>query len=136
MARLTEIYTCDEKCGRDSGKQFFITEMPPPDALDWGYRAALILVNAGINIPDNAMGYGMMSVVSASISGMTGRIDWQALKPLLDELMECVQIIPDTKSQNVRRGLILDDIDEPLTIAKLQKEVFTLHAGFLMGGGQ
>jgi hypothetical protein len=130
MARLTKLFTADEKCGRDSGKQFFITEMPAAQSEDWGFRAGLLLVNAGVNIPKNAQKLGMMAVLSASISNIAGNLDWYALKPLLDELMGCVKIIPDPKNSTVMRDLIGDDIEEPLTRAKLKKEALMLHLDF------
>jgi len=132
MARLTKLYTCDDKCGRDSGKQFLITEMPAAQSEDWGYRAILCLLNAGIDIPKNAQKLGMMAVVSAVFSKTVGNIDYHSLKPLLNELLDCIKIIPDPKQPNVIRELIQDDIEEPVTLAKLRKEALMLHLDFLI----
>jgi hypothetical protein len=131
MARLTKTFICDEKCGRDSGKHFFITEMPAAMSEEWGYRAMLVLINAGIDIPKNAQKMGMMAVLSAVLTKTVGNIDYSALKPLLDELLSCIKIIPDIKNQLVMRELIPDDIEEPLTLAKLRKEALMLHLDFL-----
>jgi hypothetical protein len=48
----------------------------------------------------------------------------------MDELMECVQILPNPERPEIVRQLIDEDIEEVLTIFKLQKEVLMLHLGF------
>ena len=134
MARLTETITCDSSWGRDAGKVFLVTEMPAAQSEDWGFRAVLVLINAGINIPQNAQKMGMMALMSASVSNIAGNVDWLSLKPLMDELMGCVQIIPDAKFPNVVRSIIPDDIEEPLTRAKLKKTALMMHINFLLPG--
>jgi hypothetical protein len=136
MARLTQTFTCDESFGRDSGKAFFITEMPAEQSEDWGCRALLAMVNAGVKIPASAQGMGMMAIASSSLTDLTKGVSWTALKPLLNELMECVQYIPDPKNTKVMRELIADDIEEPLTRLKLKKEVFMMHISFFLPGDQ
>jgi hypothetical protein len=54
-------------------------------------------------------------------------------EPLLDELLTCVEFMPDPARPEVVRSLIDDDIEEVATIFKLQKEVLALHVDFLKG---
>ncbi|MEG4669546.1 hypothetical protein UXP85_25165, partial [Enterobacter cloacae] len=52
-------------------------------------------------------------------------------RPLLDELMKCVQAVPNPADQNIKRPLIDDDTEEVMTRLKLRGEVFKLHVDFL-----
>ena len=58
------------------------------------------------------------------------KVSFQAAKPLLAEMMTCVQIKP---SPSVTRALIEDDIEEVATLLTLRKEVFNLHLSFFTG---
>jgi len=62
--------------------------------------------------------------------GMLTKVDPVDAKPLLDELMKCVKIIPDPSNRNIVRSLVDSDIEEVSTRLKLRAEVFKLHVGF------
>jgi len=57
------------------------------------------------------------------------KIPFEAAKPLLDEMMGCVQIVP---SPNVKRPLIEDDIEEVKTRLMLRKAIWDLHMDFFL----
>ena len=57
------------------------------------------------------------------------KIPFESAKPLLDEMMTCVQIMP---SSNVKRKLIEEDIEEVSTRLKLRKEIWDLHISFFL----
>ncbi|HEY6019609.1 MAG TPA: hypothetical protein VIY48_06835, partial [Candidatus Paceibacterota bacterium] len=70
------------------------------------------------------------AVISSAFEAI-GKLQYERAKPLLDRMMECVQIIPDPSKPNVVRSLIDDDIEEVSTRLMLRKETFQLHASFL-----
>ena len=97
--------------GRDQGKEFLITEMSATQAENWAFRVILAIGNAGIEIPDNLAAQGMAGLMAVGYMNLL-KIPFDAAKPLLDEMMGCVQIVP---SANIKRPLIEDDIEEVKT---------------------
>ena len=130
MARKESSFTAET--GRDKGKQFLITEMPASQAEGWAIKAILAIGNAGIEIPENLASQGMAGLMAVGYMNLL-KIPFEAAKPLLDEMMSCVQIIP---SQNVKRALIEDDIEEVKTRLLLRKAVWDLHMDFFLGESQ
>ena len=118
--------------GRDKGKRFKITEMSASRAEDWGIRAMLALAHSGVDIGD-LDGTGMAGLAVLGVQAL-GKLDFYEAKPLLDEMFECVQFMPNEKDGNVVRQLIDDDIEEVATRLKLRAEVFQLHMGFSSAG--
>ena len=57
------------------------------------------------------------------------KIPFDAAKPLLDEMMTCVQIIP---SANIKRKLVEEDIEEVATRLQLRKAIWNLHMDFFL----
>lgn len=112
--------------GRDKGKTYVITEMPASKAERWAARGLAALLSAGVDVPDNVMAAGAQAVAHFGLS-IFSRMDFDAAQPLLDEMMECVEIQP---SPGVTRRLIEDDIEELVTRIYLRKEVFQLILGF------
>ena len=130
MARKESSFVAD--IGRDKGKQFLITEMSASQAENWAIKAILAVGNAGIEIPDNLASQGMAGLMAVGYMNLL-KIPFEAAKPLLDEMMSCVQIIP---SANVKRPLIEDDIEEVQTRLKLRKAIWDLHMDFFLGESQ
>lgn len=128
MARKTALVTIDAR-GRDKGKTFVLTELPTAESEEWAGRALFALLNAGVDIPDNIAEAGLAGLMAMGIKAIT-KLPFDAAKPLLDKMMECVQIQP---SAGVVRGLIPDDIEEVSTMFKLRKEVWNLHTDFFTG---
>lgn len=128
MARKEIFYTVDTK-GRDLGKVFFIREMSATQAEWWAIRAGMAMARSGTEMPDNFADMGIAAMAGTGLK-MVSQIPAAEAKPLLDELMECVQCVPDASNQSIKRKLIDDDIEEIATRLKLRMEVFKLHVDF------
>jgi hypothetical protein len=120
--------------GRDRGKMFLLTEMSARRAEEWGTRAFLALARSGVDIPDYAEGSGMASLAAIGLRAL-GRIAFDEARPLMDEMMRCIKIVPDPSKPAFIRDLLDDggdgdDIEEVMTRAWLKSEVFELHTGF------
>jgi hypothetical protein len=115
--------------GRDKGKVFYLTEMPPFQTERWATRAFLALAKSGVSIPDDIVSSGFAGLVTLGVEALAG-INYFDLEPLLEEMLQCVQIIPNPQNPEVKRSDIHCDIEEVSTILKLRKEVFNLHANF------
>lgn len=115
--------------GRDQGKTYLLTEMPASQAERWAIRALMSLAKSGLEIPDNAQEMGMAAIAAMGFTALAN-IPFEDAGPLLDEMMACVQIIPDPARPQVVRPLIEDDIEEVRTRLMLRRDVFDLHTGF------
>lgn len=129
MARK-EIYHTVETKGRDKGKMFFITEMPASQAEWWAIRAGMAMAKGGVNLPDNFSDLGMAGMAKVGLE-MVARIPPEEARPLLDELMSCVQCVPNAADKSIKRQLIESDIEEVSTRLKIRAEVLKLHVDFL-----
>ncbi len=127
MARKTATVTISAE-GRDKGKVFILTELSAYEAEDWAGRALFALMNAGVKIPDNIAEAGLAGVAAMGLKAIA-KLPFDSAKPLLDKMMECIQIQP---SPAVTRALIPDDIEEVATLLQLRKQVLGLHMDFSM----
>lgn len=129
MARKTANYTATD--GRDAGKRFIITEMSAAASEDWALRVMLALVKNNVDLPEGALDQGMAGLASMGVSALGG-INIEDARPLLAEMLLCVQIQPnpDPTKTHFMRALIEDDIEEVVTRLKLRKEVLNLHVDF------
>lgn len=129
MARKTAIITIDSP-GRDLGKVFEITEMSATRAEKWATRALLALLKSGIEIPDDIASAGLAGVAAMGIRAFGG-LDFADAEPLLQEMLNCVVLIPDPSRPQVKRPIRTDDdIEEVATLLRLREEVLSLHLGF------
>lgn len=119
-----------DRPGRDQGKVFVITEMSAAASEEWAGRALFAMMNAGVEIPDDIASAGLAGIAAMGLASLT-KMPFDAAKPLLDEMMTCVQVSP---SPTVTRRLIDDDIEEVATRLTLRREVFNLHIGFFTDG--
>jgi hypothetical protein len=126
--RKTSIYT-ETADNRDKGKVFKLEEMSADQAEAWALKAFFAIMNAGIDVPDNLADLGFAGIATAGLNAL-GKVDYETARPLLDEMMTCVQIIPDPAKPNVARALFPGDIEEVATKLKLRKAVFDLHVAF------
>lgn len=127
MARkILNVTISDE--GRDKDKVFVLTEMPASQAERWAARALFALMNSGVTIPDNIASTGLAGIAALGIKAL-GRLPFELAEPLLDEMFECVKIMPNPE---VTRALIEDDIEEMKTRIQLRKEIFNLHTSFFI----
>lgn len=128
MARKETFYTQDA-AGRDQGKVFHITEMSASQAEWWALRALMAMGRSGVEVPDNMRDMGMAALAVEGLKAVS-RIPPEEARPLLDELMGCVQYVPNPADRSVKRPLIESDIEEVATRLKLRAEVFKLHVDF------
>ena len=131
MARNTAIVTITED-GRDQGKKFLVTEMSAAGAEFWAVRALMALARSGLDIPDNIVARGAAAMASFGFRALAAASPVDA-KMLMDELMGCVQIMPDPANPSVVRPVKFDgDVEELMTLLRLKKEAFSLIFGFFL----
>lgn len=118
-----------DRDNRDAGKLFFITEMGAVQSEKWATRALLAMASGGIDIPPEVLRMGMGAVLAAGFRSLM-TMAFADAEPLLDEMMQCVSIIPDPKRKDVTRPLDDEDIDEVSTLLLLRSEIVELHTGF------
>ena len=128
-----EVTVVIETPGRDAGKIFRIRELPASQAEAWGTRLVLALSKAGVEVPEGFFSMGMAGVAAMGLKAMGG-LSWDVAKPLLDEMLTCVQIQPSAANPTVVRALIEDDIEEVATRVRLRDEVIATHTGFSIRG--
>jgi len=131
MARKTIDFSAS--VGRDKGKVFRITEMPASQAEKWAAKVFLAMGQSGVEIPDNVAALGLVGLVSYGDNSLI-KISFPLAEPILDEMMECVQIIPNPSNPNIIRKLMEEDIEEVLTRFMLRKEIMRLHTDFFEDG--
>lgn len=115
--------------GRDAGKTYLLTEMSASRAEKLAARALLALTRAGVDIPDDLLELGFSALVALGLRQF-GKLAYEDAEPLLDEMLGCVQFVPDVGKMMVTRPLIEDDIEELATRLFLRSEVVALHVGF------
>lgn len=126
MALKEQIVTITA-AGRDKGKHYLITEADPFRTEAWCTRAMFAAMNAGVDIPENIANAGLAGVVALGAKAL-GLVPYDAAKPLLDEMLTCVQY---KVKDGITRPLGFDgDIEEVSTILFLRKEIVTLHTDF------
>lgn len=128
--RKTLNVTIEADGGRDAGKVFVLTEMPAIQAEKWALKIFLALGHAGVSIPDNITEMGVGGLVYIGAQALRG-LYWQDAEPILDEMMQYFQIMPDPKKPTVVRSLVDDDIEEISTFLYLRKKYLFLNIGFL-----
>lgn len=130
MRRTKNVTVLEE--GRDKGKVFLVTEMDADRAEEWAIRALLLLTAGGATLPDGV--HGMAGIAAAGYEAL-GRLKFDDVKPLLDQMFECVQYVHDPKQppQALRTG-VNAQIEDVATRLMLRKEVFALHTDFLQAG--
>lgn len=129
--RKTSTFTAT--IGRDAGKTFKLTELSADAAERWAMRAFFALMNAGVEVPDDISTLGVAGIAQMGIKALA-RVPFEAAEPLLDEMMGCVQIVPDVNKPAVVRALFDGDIEEVTTRLKLREAVIDLHIDFLKTG--
>jgi hypothetical protein len=132
VPRKTATIVIDAK-GRDQGKRFLLTEMPTSVGERWALRAFMAMVQSGVDLPEGIEFSGLVGLATIALKSLSA-IPYTEAEPLLAEMMECVQIIPDPSRPMVYRPLIEDDIEEIATRFKLRSEVIELHTGFSVAG--
>lgn len=113
-------------------KVFLITEWDAATAERWGMSMMLALNRSAGEIPMDLSGIGMEGVAVLGINTfLRGNIQAAEILPLLDQLLDCVQIVRDPKHPEVATALASpDDIEEVATRLWLRSQVIELHTGF------
>lgn len=127
MALKTKQITIEN--GRDKGRVFLITEMSAAHADNWAMRALIALANGGVDLGGLSPQQGMMGMVGVALDAL-GRLKADDAIPLLNELLDCVQIIPEG-GQPRPLNMDFNDVEDFTTLWRLRKEVFALHTDFL-----
>jgi hypothetical protein len=129
MARHTLVYIINED-NRDRGKTFLITEMPARKAESWAMRAIIALMANNADLPEGFEHAGMAGMAEVGMRALTG-LKWDVVEPLMEEMMQCVEYIPDPSKMYRKRKIIDEDIEEIMTRINLRAEVWKLHTDFL-----
>lgn len=129
MARSVVNYTVTDD-NRDKGKTFVLTEMSASKAESWAMRAILALMEGGVDLPTGFERAGLAGMVEVGIRALS-HLRWEVAEPLLNEMWDCVQYMPDPSKPHVVRDLIESDIEEVMTRVKIRAEIWKLHADFL-----
>lgn len=127
MALKTKQITIEN--GRDKGRVFLITEMSAAHADNWAMRALIALANGGVDLGGLSPQQGMMGMARVALDAL-GRLKADDAIPLLNELLDCVQIIPEG-GQPRPLNMDFNDVEDFTTLWRLRKEVFALHTDFL-----
>ncbi len=128
MALKTKKITIEK--GRDAGTTVLLTEMPIVKADKWASRALLALAS-GIDGMPNAS-EGMLGLARVALSAFKQIPEEKAL-PLLDELLDCVEIVMENGATRPV-DLTIGDICDLSTLWKLRQEALSLHIDFLENG--
>jgi hypothetical protein len=120
---------------RDQGKIFLLTEMSAARAEKWAARLLLALAAQGMASPGDAQ-MGMQGLANIGPTDLMAGLRFDVVEPLMDEMMDCVFIVPDPSKKNIEtdqplsRPLVEDDIEEIATRVLLRGKVLDLHTGF------
>jgi hypothetical protein len=128
MARKSVKYTAPGD-DRDFGKSFLLTEMPASRAERWARTAFYALVQGGINLPEGLMASGMAGIAKIGFTLLLS-CDPRNTNELFDELITCVNFLPNEHDASISRSLVESDIEEINTRFKLMSEVYNLHVNF------
>lgn len=122
--------------GRDYGKVFKLTEMPCAIAEELSLRALFLIQGAGLELPKEVQSAGIYAIAAMGFKLFCQHCKFDDVKPILDEMWKCIQIIPNPNNHNAVRPLNPDDsdIEEVGTRMKLRMQVLQLHLGFQQGG--
>ncbi len=125
--RKTKTVIIEFAC-RDKGKKFKLTEMSAFKAEKWASRIFEALSKIKIEIPDEVKGASMAALATVGLRVLNS-INFIDSEPLLDEMLSCVQFIPENEGP---RDLLEDDINDMITLTYLRSELFNLHTGFFI----
>jgi hypothetical protein len=138
MARKTSLFVVaeptDGKANRDQGKTFLITEMAARKGEKWATRALNLMARSGVDLPPDFLRSGMAAMFVVGLQALTS-VEYAGAEPLLDEMLDCVALVPDPSKPTVTRPVHLDtDIEEVSTYLALRTAIFELHTGFSVAG--
>ena len=116
--------------GRDAGKVFRITPMPAWVAEKWAWRAMSVLARSGTDVPPMEAMSNLLVLAAYGLEALM-KAKFEEAEPLLDEMLTCVQIVPDpVANPTIARSDIHRDVQELGTILWLRDKVLEAHTGF------
>ena len=138
MARNEITYTVktDDTENRDKGKVYLITEWDVYKCEAWSIKVLSASITAGVEVMGAALKFPTeaMSIIGAEqIIGIIARIPPAISIPLINELIEGVQLVPDISRPQLARKLLIDDIQEGSTLAAIKAEVIRANMAFFKG---
>ena len=119
--------------GEDSGKNFCITKMPVMKAEKWAAKALLAIMHGNPEIPEEMASMGIIGLFQVGLNGLM-KCKWEDVEPLMDEMLEYVEIIPDISKPQVKRRLFEGDIQDVRTILGIRKAIWEFNTSFLSEG--
>lgn len=130
MMRQTKLVEITDNKSRDFGKKYLITEMPAEQAEWWAFRVLQALMMTSVDV--GSLQTPLADLAAKGLKALAGVPPEQA-KPLLDEMIGCVQMsIPAGAARKLMDG----DIEDVKTRFTLRKAVLELHMGFSIGGDE
>ena len=119
---------------RDNRLQFRDREKPAVQLEAWTMRAALVLANAGSEIPADGIESAAKFLSEHGLAALS-RIDYDKAKPLLDEMLGCCYRVMDKVEEKVTPETANAYVGDFRTLLKLRLEAFRVNFGFFGGGG-
>jgi hypothetical protein len=130
MRKTKQVTVMGGQGNRDTGKVFLITEMPASQTERWALRALTALAKSNPDLPEDITEMPPAALAVMGFEALS-KISYADVEPLLDEMMTCVQVIPDPSNPMLARPWKEEDIEEVSTRLILRREVFSLHTDFL-----
>jgi hypothetical protein len=128
---MRRVITHTADYGRDTGKQFVLTELPAEQAEWWAIRAGRALAVAGVDLPEDWENAGMAQIAVLGLAAIA-HLPEHTLRALLDEMFTCVQFKspnPKVPPQPLGEGVNCQ-IEEVKTRWQLRQALYYLHTGF------
>jgi hypothetical protein len=88
------------------------------------------MLHGGVDIPQDTANAGIAGLMKMGLTGLLGA-KWEDVEPLMDEMMEEVQFLPDANTPQVQRKLFPGDIEDVRTLVQLRKAIWNLNTDFL-----
>lgn len=125
----------------DGGKErlFKITQMSAYQQEAWIIKVVTILSANAKNVEGiSKMVTGEQKDQANAILGMIGGLKYEDIRPLYDELLECVSYIPDETNKSFEQPLNAKNVDSIITdfknLFKLRMEALKLNFSFFSEG--
>ena len=111
---------------------FKVKQMSATQLESWIIRAILALGKGGVDVPQGADIRAAGEYLSRHGLAALGRLDYEQVKPLLDELLTCCWHVTGQNSMTQLIPEVVDGILEDVcTLFKLRLEAIKLNLGFL-----
>ena len=130
--RTVKVPEFQNSTNRDLGKTFVITEWPAIEADRWIQKVGYAVMGGGGSLPSELAGIGWEGIAILGINTMLrGTMNPDVMIPLCEQLLECVQIVPDPKHEaSARAATAPNDIEEVATRWWLRDQVVSVHTNF------